>query len=84
MSLRGFLEEMEKKGEVVHVKEEVSPRFDALSIMKAFDNDLILHFGKVVCLYLLNGYFVDHGDVYNNGTNYNNRVCYLVHYGFWT
>lgn len=38
MSLRRFLEEMEKKGEVVHVKDGVSPRFEASSIMKACDN----------------------------------------------
>ena len=29
MSLRGFLKEMEKKGEVVHVKYGVSPIFKA-------------------------------------------------------
>jgi len=39
MSLRDFLEEIwRKKGEVVHVKDGVSPRFEASSIMKAFDN----------------------------------------------
>ena len=43
MSLRGFLEEMEKKGEVVHVREGVSPRFEASSIMKAFDSGPILY-----------------------------------------
>ena len=47
MSLRGFLEEMEKKGEVFHVKEEVSPRFEASLIMKAFDSGPILYFDKV-------------------------------------
>ena len=47
MSLRSFLEEMEKKGEVLHVKEEVSPRFEASSIMKAFDGGPVLFFDKV-------------------------------------
>ncbi|MFQ6073857.1 MAG: UbiD family decarboxylase, partial [Candidatus Bathyarchaeia archaeon] len=47
MSLRGFLEEMEKIGEVVHVKERVSPRFEVSSIMKAFDNGPILYFEEV-------------------------------------
>jgi len=47
MSLRDFLEEMEKKGEVVHVKEEVSPRFETSSIIKAFDRGPILYFDKV-------------------------------------
>ena len=28
MSLRSFLEEMEKMGEIVHVRDEVSPRFE--------------------------------------------------------
>jgi len=28
MSLRSFLEEMEKRGEVVHVRDEVSPLFE--------------------------------------------------------
>jgi len=47
MSLRSFLEEMEKKREVVHVKEEVSPRFEVSSIMKAFDGGPVLFFDKV-------------------------------------
>jgi UbiD family decarboxylase len=47
MSLRGFLEEMEKKEEVVHVREEVSPSFVVSSIMKALDNGPILYFDKV-------------------------------------
>jgi UbiD family decarboxylase len=47
MSLRGFLEEMEKKGEVVHVKERISPYFEASSIMKAFDSGPILYFDEV-------------------------------------
>jgi len=46
MSLRRFLEEMEKKREVVHVKEGVSPRFEASSIMKAFDSGPMLFLYK--------------------------------------
>jgi len=47
MSLRSFLEEMEKRGEVVHVRERVSPRFEVSSIMKAFDGGPVLFFDKV-------------------------------------
>ncbi len=47
MSLRSFLEEMEEKGEVLHVKEEISPRFEVSSITKAFDNGPILYFDRV-------------------------------------
>lgn len=47
MSLRGFLKEMEDRGEILHVKEGVSPRFEASSIMKAFDKGPILYFDKV-------------------------------------
>lgn len=47
MSLRSFLEEMEKRGEIAHVKEEVSPRFEVSSILKAFDGGPVLFFGKV-------------------------------------
>lgn len=37
MSLRSFLEELEKKREVVHVEEKVSPRFEVSSIIQALD-----------------------------------------------
>lgn len=47
MSLRSFLEEMEKRGEVVHVEDKVSPRFEVSSIMKAFDGGPVLFFDKV-------------------------------------
>jgi UbiD family decarboxylase len=47
MSLRGFLEKMEKIGEVVHISDEVSPRFEVSSIMKAFDGGPILFFDNV-------------------------------------
>jgi len=47
MSLRSFLEEMEKKREIVHVKEEVSPKFEVSAIMKEFDSGPILQFDKV-------------------------------------
>ena len=43
-----FLQEMEKKQGIVHVKERVSPRFEVSSIIKAFDqNGSILSFGRV-------------------------------------
>lgn len=47
MSLRSFLEEMEKKGEVIHIRDQVSPRFEVSSIMKAFDGGPILFFNQV-------------------------------------
>jgi UbiD family decarboxylase len=47
MSLRSFLEEMEKRREVVHVRDQVSPRFEVSSIMKAFNGGPILFFENV-------------------------------------
>lgn len=46
MSLRSFLEEMEKTREIVYVREEVSPRFEIPSITKAFEGES-LFFDKV-------------------------------------
>ncbi|MEM2393798.1 MAG: UbiD family decarboxylase [Candidatus Bathyarchaeia archaeon] len=39
MSLRVFLEQMEAEGDVLHIKDEVSPIFEISYIMKCFDND---------------------------------------------
>ncbi|MEM2937069.1 MAG: UbiD family decarboxylase [Candidatus Bathyarchaeia archaeon] len=39
MSLRSFLEQMEAKGEVLHIKDEVSTNFEISYIMKSFDNE---------------------------------------------
>jgi len=39
MSLRGFLKQMEAKKEVLHVKDEVSPRFEVSAIMKSLERD---------------------------------------------
>lgn len=39
MSLRVFLEQMEKNGEVLHIKDEVSPNFEIPYITKSFDNE---------------------------------------------
>jgi 2,5-furandicarboxylate decarboxylase 1 len=39
MSLRGFLEQMEKEGEVLHVRDQVSPVFEVSGLMKTFDNE---------------------------------------------
>ncbi len=47
MSLRTFLEEMEAKGEVIHVKDRVSLRFEASSIMKGFDGGPVISFDNV-------------------------------------
>ncbi|MBS7616009.1 UbiD family decarboxylase [Candidatus Bathyarchaeota archaeon] len=48
MSLRNFLEQMEAKNEVFHIKDEVSTNFEISYIMKKFDNNgPILMFEKV-------------------------------------
>jgi len=48
MSLREFLKQPETKKEILHVKDEVSTRFEIPFIMKSFDNqDSILLFEKV-------------------------------------
>jgi UbiD family decarboxylase len=48
MSLRSFLEQMETKGEVLHVKDEVSTHFEIPFITKNFDSKgPILLFEKV-------------------------------------
>jgi UbiD family decarboxylase len=39
MSLRNFLEQMETKGEVLHVKDEVSTRFEVPFIIKKIDDE---------------------------------------------
>jgi len=44
MSLRSFLAEMEKRREAVRVKDQVSPRFEVSSIMRALDGGPILIF----------------------------------------
>lgn len=47
MSLRGFLQDMEEKGEVTHVKDQVSPHYEISSIMKSFDGGPIILFDNV-------------------------------------
>jgi len=47
MSLRNFLGEMHRKQQILEVKEEVSPRFDASAFMKEFDGGPILYFDNV-------------------------------------
>lgn len=48
MSLRGFLEKMEKSKEVKHVKDALSARFEISYFMKSYDNEgPILAFDKV-------------------------------------
>ena len=39
MSLREFLNKMEEKGEILHIKDEVNTQFEAAYIMKSFDRD---------------------------------------------
>ncbi|MCD6242240.1 UbiD family decarboxylase [Candidatus Bathyarchaeota archaeon] len=47
MSLREFLKQMEAEGEVLHIKEKLSPKFEIAAIMKAMDKGPILIFEKV-------------------------------------
>jgi UbiD family decarboxylase len=47
MSLRAFLAQIEEKGEVLHIKEEVSTNFEISYIMKAFDNGPVFMFENV-------------------------------------
>ncbi|MGQ9640734.1 MAG: UbiD family decarboxylase [Candidatus Bathycorpusculaceae bacterium] len=51
MSLRDFLNKMEEKGEILHVKDEVSPQFEAAYIMKNFERD-----GPILMFEKLKGY----------------------------
>jgi len=47
LSLREFLKQMEAEGEVLHIKEKLSPKFEIAAIMKAMDKGPILIFEKV-------------------------------------
>jgi 2,5-furandicarboxylate decarboxylase 1 len=48
MSLRDFLKQMERKKEVLHVKDRLSPVFEISHLMKTFDDQgLVLFFEKV-------------------------------------
>lgn len=47
MSLRDFLSEMDRKGEVLHVEDELSPRFEISAVIKEFDGGPILYFHRV-------------------------------------
>jgi 2,5-furandicarboxylate decarboxylase 1 len=47
VSLRTFIEKMEAKREIIHVKDRVSDRFEVSSIIKAFDGGPILFFDNV-------------------------------------
>ena len=48
MSLRDFIKISEREGDVLHVREEVSPRFEISYVSKRFDKDgPILLFEKV-------------------------------------
>jgi len=47
VSLREFVEEMEEKGGVAHVKAQVSPSYEISSVMKSFDGGPLLIFDSV-------------------------------------
>jgi UbiD family decarboxylase len=53
MSLRGFLKRLEAKKEVLHVKDEMSPRFEVSAIMKSLECD-----GRVLSFDNVRGYDV--------------------------
>jgi len=47
MSLRAFIEKMEQQGEVVHVPDKVSPRYEMSSILQVFSDGPLLFFENV-------------------------------------
>jgi len=47
MSLRSFLNELEKKGEVLHIHERISPRFEMASVIQEFSEGPVLFFERV-------------------------------------
>jgi len=47
LSLREFLEKMELEGEVLHIKEKLSPKFEIAAVMKALDKGPVLLFENV-------------------------------------
>jgi len=47
VSLREFIQKMEEKREVTHIKAQVSPRYEISSIMKSFDGGPVLVFDNV-------------------------------------
>jgi len=73
MSLREFLKQMEKEREVLHVKDEVSSRFEMAYIMKSFDSEgPILLFENVD----------DHATrVVANVSGTRKRICRALHVG---
>ena len=47
MSLRRFLKKMEEQNEVLHISDDLSPRFEIASVIKAFSNGPVLLFDNV-------------------------------------
>jgi len=47
MSLREFLSKMDARGEIIHIEETVSPRFEISNLAMEFDGGPILFFEKV-------------------------------------
>lgn len=47
-NLRTFIEDLEKADDIVHVKEELSPKYEIPAILKAFDNGKAVFFDRVV------------------------------------
>lgn len=45
--LRGFLERLDEEGELLHIEEEASPRFEIPLMLRAFDGDKALLFERV-------------------------------------
>jgi UbiD family decarboxylase len=47
LDLRGFLNDLEKMNEVIHIKEEVSVRYEVPAILEAFDGEKVVIFEKI-------------------------------------
>ena len=47
MSLRSFLDSMEKQGQIFHIKDRASTKHEISSVMNAFPNGLVLFFENV-------------------------------------
>jgi len=47
MSLRSFLKKMEERNEVLHIHDNISPRFEVASVIQAFSNGPVLLFENV-------------------------------------
>jgi UbiD family decarboxylase len=47
MSLRSFLDDVEREGQVIHVADKVSPKFEISSILNTFSDGPVFLFENV-------------------------------------